>query len=138
MLTDYQLCSYINSSTTSIFPCAVTFAHRQLLVGSIMRFQVLELFSTAQVNVTHVLFIYIHVGLDDQIEILSIPGIGAQSEKRRYSNVEAFRSEVIDEKLPRQRFTVSREDGMEELKKDILSHYKDNKCKLVAKTVCHV
>ncbi len=98
-----------------------------------MRFQALELFSTAQVNVTHVLFIYIHVGLDDEIEILSIPGIGDQSEKRRYSDVDAFRSEVIDEKLPRQRFTVSREDGMEELKKDILSHYKDNKCKLVAK-----
>lgn len=48
-------------------------------------------------------------------------------------DVDAFRKQVIDEKLPRQRFVVSREDGMEELKKDILSNYKDSQCKLKAK-----
>ena len=40
---------------------------------------------------------------------------------------------MIDEDLTRQRFTVSREDGWEELKKDILCCYKNPQVKLTAK-----
>jgi hypothetical protein len=77
-------------------------------------------------------------GLDDEIEILAIRGIAAQpddicGEAKSHSDLDAFRKEVVNDEIPRQRFTVSREDGMEELKKDILSYYKDSKCKLTAK-----
>lgn len=47
--------------------------------------------------------------------------------------IDAFRKKVVDENVPRQRFSVCREDGVEELKKDILGHYKDNSCNLKAK-----
>ena len=49
------------------------------------------------------------------------------------SDVESFKKSAIDEDLPRQRFIVTREDGMEELKRDILSNYKSGNCKLNAK-----
>ena len=48
-------------------------------------------------------------------------------------DIDSFKKSAIDEDLPRQRFVVSREDGMEELKRDILSYYKDCSCKLNAK-----
>ena len=47
--------------------------------------------------------------------------------------LEAFRNKTINEDLTRQRFTVSREDGCEELKKDILCCYKNPQVKLTAK-----
>jgi hypothetical protein len=43
-----------------------------------------------------------------------------------------LRKKVIDESVV-QRFVVSREEGMEELKRDILGYYKDKTCKLTAK-----
>ena len=49
------------------------------------------------------------------------------------SGLEHFRKETVDESAPRQRFTVSREDGMEELKKDILGCYKNPNVRLTAK-----
>lgn len=39
--------------------------------------------------------------------------------------LEKFRKEMLDEDSPRQLFSVSRMEGNEELKCDILSHYKD-------------
>ena len=42
------------------------------------------------------------------------------NETKYNSGLEQFREETIDESLPRQRFIVSQEDGMEEFKKDIL------------------
>ena len=39
--------------------------------------------------------------------------------------LEKFRKEMLDEDSPRQLFSVSRIEGNEELKCDILSHYKD-------------
>ena len=44
-----------------------------------------------------------------------------------------FRQQNVDESLPRQRFTVTREDGMDELKKDILGCYKNPMVRLKAK-----
>ena len=84
------------------------------------------------------LFIHIYAALDDEIQIMSISGIADQSQDILVNtgmpvDVDTFRKEVIDETVPRQRFNVSREDGLEELKKDILSHYKDSNCKLTAK-----
>ena len=78
------------------------------------------------------------LGLQDEIQIVSISGIAEQSESKSVgtripSDVDVFRKEVIDETLPRQRFNVSREDGVGDLKKDILSHYKDSNFKLTAK-----
>ena len=43
-----------------------------------------------------------------------------------------LRKNVIDESVV-QRFVVSREEGTEELKRDILGYYKDKTCKLTAK-----
>ena len=84
------------------------------------------------------LFIHIYAALDDEIQIMSISGIADQSQDILVNtgmpvDIYTFRKEVIDETVPTQRFNVSREDGMEELKKDILSHYKDSNCKLTAK-----
>jgi hypothetical protein len=78
------------------------------------------------------------VGLDDETQILSITGIGPQStegssKSKLYSDIDSFKKAAVDENLPRQRFVVSREDGMEELKRDILSNYKNINCKLNAK-----
>ena len=70
-------------------------------------------------------------GLDNDIEIISCPTTTpttpSESEKEQSTSIDAFRQETIDESLPR-RFTVSREDGIEELKRDILSCYKNNQC----------
>ena len=60
--------------------------------------------------------------MQDEIQIVSISGIADQSESKSVgtripSDVDAFRKEVIDETLTRQRFNVSREDGVEDLKK---------------------
>ena len=49
------------------------------------------------------------------------------------SPLEKFRKDVIHENSPRQRFVVLREDGSEELKKDILGSYKNPKVRLTAK-----
>ena len=46
--------------------------------------------------------------------------------------IESMRKKVLDESQL-QRFIVSRLDGMEELKRDILGYYKDKACKLTAK-----
>ena len=54
---------------------------------------------------------------------------GAKSED---FTIESLRKKVIDES-ELQRFIVSRLDGMEKLKRDILGHYKDKGCKLTAK-----
>ena len=54
---------------------------------------------------------------------------GAKSED---FSIESLRKKVVDESQL-QRFVVSRLDGMEELKRDILGYYKDNACKLTAK-----
>ena len=45
----------------------------------------------------------------------------------------SFKKSAIDKDLPRQRFIVTRDDGMEELKRDILSNYKSGNCKVNAK-----
>ena len=80
---------------------------------------------------------FFYTGLNDEIEILSTSGIGVASLKTSLKSdqlrVDAFRKQVIDEKLPRQRLVISREDGIEELKKDIMGYYKDSQCKLIAK-----
>ena len=47
--------------------------------------------------------------------------------------LEGFRQDTVDESAQRQRFTVTREDGMEELKKDILGYYKNPRINLKAK-----
>jgi hypothetical protein len=83
-------------------------------------------------------FLHSYTVLNDEIEILSTVGIGAACKsitvlKGDKLDVDAFRQQAVDETLQRQRFFVSREDGIEELKKDILSHYKDSQCKLKAK-----
>ena len=67
------------------------------------------------------LFVHIHAALDDEIQIMSISGIADQSQDILVNtgmpvDIYTFRK-VIDETVPRQRFNVSREDGMEELKK---------------------
>ncbi len=51
----------------------------------------------------------------------------------RTLTLEDFRRDNVDESLSRQRFTVSREDRLEELKKDILGCYKSPQVKLRAK-----
>ena len=53
--------------------------------------------------------------------------------KRLRFDLETFRAENVDDSLPRQRFMVSREEGMEELKQDILGCYKNPNCQLKAK-----
>ena len=78
----------------------------------------------------------------DDIEILEAVGISETSNSKETSSedsltsevtLEGFRSKTINEDLTRQRFTVSREDGWEELKKDILCCYKNSQVKLTAK-----
>jgi hypothetical protein len=54
-------------------------------------------------------------------------------ETNRTLTLEDFRRDNVDESLSRQRFTVSREDGLDELKKDILGCYKSPQVKLRAK-----
>ena len=61
--------------------------------------------------------VFFYTGLNDEIEILSTFGISVAcksktSPKGDQLNVDAFRKQVIDEKLPRQRFVVSRKDGI--------------------------
>ena len=51
----------------------------------------------------------------------------------KHPSLEDFRKENTDETSTRQRFMVSREDGLEELKKDILGCYKNPHIKLRAK-----
>ena len=48
-------------------------------------------------------------------------------------NLNTFRDENVDEAGPRQSFVVSRQEGLEELKNDILSCYKNSRCRLKAK-----
>ena len=75
----------------------------------------------------------------DDIEILEAVGISETSNSKETSSedsltsdvtLEGFRSKTINEDLTRQRFTVSRKDGWEELKKDILCCYKNPQVKL--------
>ena len=88
--------------------------------------------------------IFILLGLDDneshigdeiiRTTMFDEPPIEITDNETKYkSGLEQFREEMIDESLPRQRFIVSREDGMEELKKDILGCYKNPKVRLTAK-----
>ena len=80
--------------------------------------------------------------MSDDVEILETLGISGSSNSKEISSpdsvrlevtLEDFRNKTIDEDLTRQRFTVSREDGWEELKKDILCCYKNPQVKLTAK-----
>ena len=46
--------------------------------------------------------------------------------------IEQYHQEIVDESAPRQKFTVSREEGHEELKKDFLGCYKNPRVNLKA------
>ncbi len=48
-------------------------------------------------------------------------------------NLDKFRQENLDESAKRQHFFVSREEGSEELQRDILSYYKRHDCNLKAR-----
>ena len=62
--------------------------------------------------------------------------IAGQSEMKKDLDVDTFRREVMDEKLPRQHFIISREDGMEELKKD--KPLQRQQLQTFCKSMCHV
>lgn len=47
--------------------------------------------------------------------------------------LQRFRDEMIDREKPRQLFSVSRMEGLEELKRDVLLHYKSKKANLKAR-----
>ena len=73
---------------------------------------------------------------DDDVEIIATTSMYLEEPPKTNpskSELEQFRESTIDESLTRQRFTVSREDGMDELKKDILGCYKNPRVKLTAK-----
>ena len=65
---------------------------------------------------------------NEELEIIATSSITVSTscEEENNKNVpktvtlEGYRQETVDELAKRQRFTVTREDGMEELKKDIL------------------
>lgn len=57
----------------------------------------------------------------------------SSNEADKTQTLQDFRRDNVNESLSRQRFTVSREDGLDELKKDILGCYKSPQLKLKAK-----
>ena len=75
----------------------------------------------------------------DGLEIINITSLvpkataNDQARTDEPPSLENFRKENTDETSSRQRFMVSREDGLEELKKDILGCYKNPCIKLRAK-----
>ena len=82
---------------------------------------------------------------DDDLEILSTTmfatevtnndqvQMDSKNQTDKPMTLQQFRDDNVDESLPRQRFTVSREDGLDELNKDILGCYKNPLIKLKAK-----
>ena len=61
-----------------------------------------------------------------------IPTEDSQTLNRSNYDLNAFREKNLDQTLPRQHFIVSRQEGSEELKRDILSCYKQPSYKLKA------
>lgn len=84
-------------------------------------------------------FCQLFEGLDDDDDSEDLPSsslanVSEAPETRKSSNLslESYQAENLDYNLPKQKFNVSREDGMDDLKRDILSCYKQPECNLKA------
>jgi len=74
---------------------------------------------------------------DEEDDCLPVKMIDSRNEDAQpvdaMDALQRFRDEVIDENNPRQLFSVSRMEGVEELKRDILVNYKSKKSNLKAR-----
>ena len=74
----------------------------------------------------------------DEMENINTPSLSTEStdennQMMKTLTLDDFRRDTVDESARRQRFIVSREDGIEELKKDVLGCYKNPQVQLKAK-----
>ena len=70
---------------------------------------------------------------DDLPETIIIPSEDSQTLNRSNYDLKTFRENNLDQTLPRQYFRISRQEGSEELKRDILGCYKQPSYKLKAR-----